>query len=332
MKRTFLYAILCLFSLFSLSNTAWAKVWRVNNNLGVSADFTQPLNAMNAASAGDTIYIEASPTTYNSFTLNKKLVIIGPGYFLDQNTGLQAHPNTANVSSIAFDNTASGSQIYGLTVSGTPTNGADDITISRCNIVGLTSNNSNTYSNWIISQCYFSGNFSISSSIENWQIINNIFTSGFFSPNGMNLLIRNNTFQGVAVTATNAYFTNNLLLDNSTVNNVTSSVLKYNMATGNILPTGPTFPGNQNNIAKATIILGAGSSDGRYQLNAGSPAIGAGETVSGVTPDIGAFGTAVPYRLSGIPPIPTIYALTVPNSIPSTSTNMTITVSTRSNN
>ncbi|MEQ1554417.1 MAG: hypothetical protein ABL929_09580, partial [Ferruginibacter sp.] len=74
------------------------------------------------------------------------------------------------------------------------------------------------------------------------------------------------------------------------------------------------------------------STDGQWRLKAGSPAIAAGETVLGITPDCGAYGTADPYVLSGIPPIPTIYLLTVPAAIASNATTMPITISTKSNN
>ena len=37
-----------------------AKIWRVNNNSGVIADYTTVQAAHNAASAGDTIHLEPS--------------------------------------------------------------------------------------------------------------------------------------------------------------------------------------------------------------------------------------------------------------------------------
>ncbi|WP_315820967.1 hypothetical protein [Paraflavitalea speifideaquila] len=51
-----------------------------------------------------------------------------------------------------------------------------------------------------------------------------------------------------------------------------------------------------------------------------------------MTPDCGAFGGNDPYKLSGIPAIPSIYLLTVPASIPSGSSSMNVTFSTRNNN
>lgn len=68
-------------------------------------------------------------------------------------------------------------------------------------------------------------------------------------------------------------------------------------------------------------------------LKAGSPALAAGLTVGTVvTPDCGAFGATDPYKLSGIPNIPSIYTLTVPVSIPAGTNSMNVTISTRNNN
>jgi len=55
------------------------------------------------------------------------------------------------------------------------------------------------------------------------------------------------------------------------------------------------------------LFLGTGSTDGKWQLKAGSPAIGAG--VGGI--DCGAFGGLGPYILSGLPTGPVIYQLNV---------------------
>lgn len=72
---------------------------------------------------------------------------------------------------------------------------------------------------------------------------------------------------------------------------------------------------------------GTYSNDGRWALKSGSPAKGAG---AGGT-DAGIFGGTNPYKLSGIPRIPSFYKLTAPST--NTSTNpYTITFSVRSNN
>ena len=52
-----------------------AKIWRVNNNTGVVADFATVQAAHNAAASGDTIHLEGSATSYGQLSCTKKLVI-----------------------------------------------------------------------------------------------------------------------------------------------------------------------------------------------------------------------------------------------------------------
>ena len=70
-----------------------------------------------------------------------------------------------------------------------------------------------------------------------------------------------------------------------------------------------TANNNKANVAESSLFLGAltASTDGTWQLKAGSPAIGAG--VGGI--DCGAFGGLGPYILSGVPTGPVIYQLNV---------------------
>lgn len=324
--------ILCISLCLSLSSQA--KIWRVNNNAGVSADFTNLNTALASAlvQSGDTIYLEPSATPYSGGTLNKKLVIIGAGYFLSENTGLQVSTEDSRLNSIIIDSLGSGSKFFGIRSNLVYCNSnADDITFSRC-LIGISSNNSfanSLMSNWVINKCYI-GQFNFSSAaytFQDLQITNCIISSGFNLASSINGLIRNNLFLN-SVTINNCYVANNIF---STAFNPSfvNCTVKYNISTANNLPAGNN---NQVNVPQASLFVLTGSTDGRYQHAAGSPAIGAGEPIGGVTPDCGPFGTADPYRLSGIPPIPTIYQLQVPSSVPASATSMTVTVSTRSNN
>src|SRR6476646_6625357 len=112
-------AFLILFAIAGL--TSQAKIWRINNTPGVSADFISPQAALSSPSVvnGDTLHLEGSASAYSQFTLDKRLVIIGTGYFIsgpDANTGLQANPYTStfNGGAIILDSTASGSVIMGI--------------------------------------------------------------------------------------------------------------------------------------------------------------------------------------------------------------------------
>lgn len=337
--------LLCLFSIAGLQ--LQAKVWRINNTPGVLADFTNCADAVSSASVlnGDTLHIEGSATTYSGFTLNKRLVIIGTGYFLsgaNSNSGLQAGPNTANFGGgiILFDSTCSGSVLIGLDnfffgIGATLGSATDNITLTRCRISSLGQyygyTAGTTMSGWKVNKCYIESGFDFSAQVlQNWEVTNNIVVSGLnlgFTGN-LNNLIRNNVFR-TSIVLYSAYFANNIITGSTfTTTNVT---IKNNLSTGTNLPAGN---GNLNNQSDAALFQGltGNSTDGQWRLNVGSNAIGAGETISGITPDCGAYGTADPYKLSGIPPIPTIYLLTVPASVPSNATTMPITISTRSNN
>lgn len=88
-----------------------------------------------------------------------------------------------------------------------------------------------------------------------------------------------------------------------------------------------TENGNQVNVDMSTVFVGTGSTDGQWQLAAGSPAIGAG--FNGV--DCGMFGGPTPYVLSGIPSIPSIYIFDAP-AIGSTAGGLPVRLSVKSRN
>ena len=95
---------------------ASATIWRVNNNTSVDADYTTISAAISAASAGDTIHVEGSSTAYsNGLYITKKIVIIGPGFFLDKNDSTQVNKQEARISNyIYFASGAEGSVLTGI--------------------------------------------------------------------------------------------------------------------------------------------------------------------------------------------------------------------------
>lgn len=321
-----------------------AKVWRINNTPGVTADFTDCVAALASSSVvnDDTLYIEGSSTAYPGFNLTKRLVIIGTGYFItgtDSNPGLQiGNSSNFNAAVIVFDSTGSGSTLIGLDNfyfgAGTTGSSTDNITITRCRIAYLGNyygyGPNTTMAGWKINKCHINNIEFNTFVVANWEVTNNIILSTLTinTAPSINNLIRNNVIRGT-ISLYSAYFSNNLITGTTlTTVNVT---VKNNISGGTNLPVGN---GNVNSQPDATVFQGltGNSTDGQWRLKLGSPAIGAGETISSITPDCGAFGTADPYKLSGIPAIPTIYLLTVPASVTSSATTMPITISTRSNN
>lgn len=331
MKKSVLSVIIIVSGLLQASDVQ-ATVWRINNATGVSADFKEVSAAIASSlvKTGDTLYIEGSASPYGSATLNKKLVLIGSGYLLSgtgANTGLQAMGLSSKIASIVVDSLASGSTFMGLSAPIYLYASVDDVTITRCegNINVYTPIANSKIVNLIINKCIGHSDLSLAT-VENIKVTSCIFLNAVTINKVNNGLIRNNVFVSTATIA-NSYVSNNIFLSTLIVS---TSTVKYNLASGaNTLPAGNN---NQNGVSATVLFENTGSSDGKYQLKAGSPAIGAGEPIGGITPDAGAFGTADPYRLSGIPPIPTIYGLTVPPSVPASATTMDITFSTRSNN
>jgi len=126
----FLILIFCS----TISYPMQATVHRVNNNPGVDADYTTLQNAINGASAGDTIYVEGSPDGYGNASVSKQLVIFGTGYFLSQNDSTQALLQTSKIGIMTVSSGGAGSIIQGLTFLGFSTSthltiDADNVTV-----------------------------------------------------------------------------------------------------------------------------------------------------------------------------------------------------------
>jgi len=120
-------SILILLVLAVLGAQSWAAVLRVNNITGAGAAYTTLQDAHDAASNGDTLAIDAS-LTYGNLAVSKQLVIMGPGYFLGQNSDTQANISMAGVGSVNFNSGSEGSLITGLWIK-------ERIVISVSNIV-----------------------------------------------------------------------------------------------------------------------------------------------------------------------------------------------------
>lgn len=328
-----------------------AKIWRVNNNVGVIADFTSLSAAVNSVSVNpnDTLHIEASPNDYGSAVIAKTLVVIGVGFNLDPgaggNAGLQTGINNSSVSTVTINNGANGSKFFGITFTTTTNIGVSALPLNllfeKCVFRGLTfaagahdgvvirkcftlnspaSINGGTLSNVLIENCIFNDNPGYGLNYSNFS--------------GTGCTVRNNVIRSVSpINITNAYLANNIIISPNNML-LTNCNVKNNLFTN----ASQTLPGGAVNnqiggaVTEANLFTLTGSFDARYQLKAGSPALGAGVTIAGQTPDCGAFGGNDPYRLSGIPPIPSIYLMTVPASIPSGSPTMNITFSSRNNN
>ncbi len=105
-----------------------------------------------------------------------------------------------------------------------------------------------------------------------------------------------------------------------------NSVFFNNIGDGTQFPNTGNGSNNLQSITTTALFTSYTSgTETRYTLNPTGPGIGAG--FNGV--DCGIFGGPDPYKPSGIPPFPTIYSLSAPNT--TTSSTLPVTISTRSN-
>ncbi len=318
---TFLPALTIVMAGF-FSETS-ATVHRVNSGPGAASAFTTIQAAHNAASAGDTLYLECSAISYGNLDCTKRLTIIGSGYFLGQNPQTQASPASATVPTMQFNTGSAGSKVTGLSI-GQIYLYVSDILINRNYLTGNNAiylNTNNGVGNIIITQNYINTGAYWNTSVyfaypaNNILISNNYLYGQIYSTSNFSGVISNNVIAG-NINCHNAIIKNNIhTAGNFTNNNCNYSYnLGYNAEFGN-------QNGNQSNVNMTSVFLGStgNSTDGQWQLKAGSPAIGAGE---GGT-DCGMYGGSLPYVLSGMPNIPSVYYLNAP-SIPSNTINVSI--------
>lgn len=336
------YTPLFIFLLCFVS-VANAKIFRVGYTgpQVTGTDYADFQSAHDAAVAGDTLLFY--PGTNYTGNASKRLVYMGYGYFVsgtDANAGLQLISGTLRLL-IHLLGGSEESHFEGIG----DNNGSlqlyidipiNDITVRRCNGVYVHSSISGDCSNWQIIQSYNVAIYPaggggtmrlLNLRVENChisyfnlsnlpagssgQVSNCVINSGV-DLTGASIYFQNNICQGASFTgAAGTLFENNL----------------FDFSEGAYSITGGQ--GNQFSVDMSNVFVGptGNSTDGQWQLKAGSPAIGAG---AGGT-DCGMFGGTNPYRLSGIPSIPVFYKLTAPSRT-ATTNPYTITFSVKSNN
>jgi len=307
MKRyTRLIVFILFFSNFLIPLT-FAGKWRVNN-AGIAADFTTAQAAANSSSvlSGDTLYFEGSLRYYGSLTLTKRLVLIGPGYFLGQNPETQVNLAPAVIEGIVFNPGSKGSVMTGMSIRGWTYVQDTAITLVRNNMDAVAVNGP-SHQNTIVGN--YMSSLVFNNSTGNMVTGNLIMNTSCYWGNVLHVnenstaVVRNNiiagcqaiynsTYQNNIATGTAAAGNNTFVSGNSTIDHNIGASTQYGTANG-----------NQENVDMALVFVNTGSDDGKYMLAAGSPAIGAG--AGGV--NCGVFGGSFPYVLSGMPNLPSIW-------------------------
>jgi hypothetical protein len=298
---------------------AQAAVLTVSNNTNTPGQYTDLEDAYDAAADGDTLYLHASPTSYGSLTLEKRLTLMGEGALPNQqvqyrteidNLGLRYadFPSTTNasgsriiglkVASISLGpSSANGGAIGGLTITRNVINSLSGQTFIASvgntvtqNIIGNINGRfgNSVISNNIIYNCNVRGSSDLGGNnlVSNNVIQRSIQTSGD--------LVTNNVFyhfcSSCSITTSNSTgttFTNNLFYAGTAVTEG-SVIYGSNTGTGNLFQQDPQFitPALADGIQAYTYSSPASGPFADLHLSPSSP--GANYGTDGA--DIGLYG------------------------------------------
>ena len=306
-----------------ISNVSFAKIWRVNNDPDITADFTTAQAAHDAASAGDTIHLEPSKNTYGALTTSKKLVWISTGEFLTYHPGLQYSSTPARLLTLTV-NAGSANSVFSVNIiDGNYVRcNTSNITFLRCYFWVTTLSNA---SDCVIKECLTKSYVSLNNS-KLVMFTNNIIGDYISVPENSSAVIINNVINysaGGRGTIYNSILQNNIF-NKGAAHSFSNCDINNNMANNGLLPEGND---NLNNVDMSTVFVkNTGSTDADFVLKADSPARGTG--YGGI--DMGAFGGSTPYVFALQPAVPAIYHIYVPGA--PTGSTMNVTFSTKSNN
>ena len=292
-KKTFItLAAVCM------AMAANATILRVSNVTGSSAPYSDLQVALDAAVDGDTIMLDGSKDQYGGSNANyyvgKKIVLLGPGYWLNDNGIVQEAANHARISKIFLD--AEGIVLKGLDIWRIYVR-APKTVINRCIVTEISLQEWNDVpervntDNTIISQNFIYESLYCGKGSYT-QVTNNIFQSN----NGNNRhelkdsYIAYNTFRIGEVPLMYVY--------NSTIEHNVWNRLNDRIGEGNSF--------DDNYVSSVYISATDGFIDKDYYEV---------ELPEGIKENYGAFAGDSPYVLSGIPAAPVIQDLVMPTTV-----------------
>lgn len=193
MKKTITLSFLCIICI--LIKSVNAAVLTVSNIPNGPGQYSSLGAAQTGANNDDTLLIHGTALNYGDFTLTKRLVLIGAGYY--QNNVITN--NYSFINNLRFNKTANGAKVFGIysyyiACTGNSTDTINNILIEECLIGQLIDNYSSTINNYIpwtnitIRNCHFDRNADGGT--------NNPDMSFIFSYTNANIRIENCIFDG----------------------------------------------------------------------------------------------------------------------------------------
>lgn len=253
MKHVFytIISILCLQPVF-------AGVLTVSNATVSPGQYSSISAAISAAAAGDTLLIHGTGISYGGFTLNKSLVLIGPGH----NPTDKQNSNAVIIDNINMTAGSSQSKFYGLNINQISTGNTSivDVVVSNClirNQIIFTNSNSN---NWVVDGCIFtSTGYNVNgagTAASNLRVRNCVLNGVFYNfptSSGYNYITNSvflggtneNTFQFV-----NAFFITNSIFYRAIPRQSNSWVVFDRCVSYNTIGGNNAFSPNANGVAR----------------------------------------------------------------------------------
>ena len=330
--------LLLLFVILITYNFSNATIINVDNNPNRPSGYYSSLPlAINAAVAGDTLYVYPSNITYGTITLTKKLHLFGAGY-----TGISGAES--QISKLYLDTTTSpASNPSGTTIQGFKIN---RLYCSKPNIVNIViaGNHISSYFNlstncsgWLITNNYIGGDISINNN-SSIIISNNVFYSGYgiYTSNSSSVVISHNMFFSWYYFSNvfNATISDNIFICSNS--NPATTSMAHNNFMNNISwrsalnpytlpPESNTGSGNKSNQdPKFETALSSGNFDYTkdYHLKSTSP----GKNAASDGTDIGPYGGNNPFVWGGSFSIPKITTTNITNPVINQSTPINVNV------
>lgn len=296
--------------------TANATILRVSNVNGSTAPYSTIKAAHDAASEGDTIMVEGSENEYEKTVIEKRLVLIGPGFWLNNNGIVEEAAPSAKVQFVV-QKEAPGTVIKGFSTSNRINAAfrinADNCVVTRCYITsssyygvqfGRENSNDPIPSGAVVHQNFFKN-----CNVSGWQIIMT------------NVQITNNIFAHYDMTVYDIQDISNSQIAYNTMICTDDESMWRNFATVNTSTIEHNILWHPEVWYSNIGIADDNEKSGNYIQNIISPdAVNTDKDVKAAEQalpegDYGAFAGDSPYVISGIPSAPVIEDLVVPTTV-----------------